>query len=63
MIPGFSLADMLNPQKKEPSKKTLKSALEEKMFPFRKAKFEKTEKHLKEATLQRALDSMKYQDG
>jgi hypothetical protein len=63
VIPGFSLEDMLNPKRNEPNKKTLKSALDKKMFPFRKSKFQKTENHLKEATLQRAIDSMKYQDG
>lgn len=61
MIPGFSLEDMLNPQREEPDKKSIKAALDKVMFPFRKSKFEKDEKNLKEATLRRALDSMKFQ--
>tara|TARA_B100000959_G_C14535248_1_gene441266 strand:- start:174 stop:368 length:195 start_codon:yes stop_codon:yes gene_type:complete len=62
VIPGFSLADMLNPEREEPDKKSIKAALDKRMFPFRKSKFEKTESGLKEAALKRALDSMNYQN-
>ena len=61
MIPGFSLEDMINPQRKESDKKAIKAALDKLMFPFRKSTFEKNEKNLKEATLERALGSMKFQ--
>jgi hypothetical protein len=61
MIKGFSLQDMLNPQKPKVSEGSLKSALDERMFPFRKAQFKPTKDTMKKATLSRVLSSMDFQ--
>ena len=65
MIPGFSMKDMLSPQKKKNvNGKALRAALSERMFPFRKSTFQKNSDAKAEAAKirQLSLDSLEYQE-